>query len=222
MKNIIVGEEKNLKKNKTSEIRKDIIKFWVVTGTVVSLILALNNNNNNNQLPNDINYSDWKYKWEPKDELFYKGLRNQLSFSSYWFLKTIVSQNHDLKTVQKLQQYENFIIKASNSKIEKGISVFSLNLNINKVEKLKKAWLIDRFVFLLDSLYWEWYSNILTDWNDHSDKEIVIDIMEVDNKYILREIKIWDSSQEVLELEEEKINNSEIKDWKDNNKIIKA
>jgi hypothetical protein len=40
-------------------------------------------------------------------------------------------------------------------------------------------------------MYWEWYSNILTDWQDHSNKNLIIDIREVSiNHYELKKISI--------------------------------
>jgi len=198
--------------NNSKKLAPKIAKLGFVLSTCISLILS------NNSYWNEKKWFEEQHKYTDKSELFYNTLKNEMLFSTYWFVKATNIVNPNTITDSNLVKHEKTIIKAANNKIKNNIEVFSLQLSPKNINTLDNAGLIESISYLLDSMYWEWYSGILTDWNDHSNMELIIDIMENGKTHILREIRIWDYS----EYEEEKDNNKDSVEKISNNKIYKV
>lgn len=125
---------------------------------------------------------------DPQAELFYNTLKNEMSFSINWFIKSIQLQSPDLFLSDKLQKHERQILLASMWNIKKKKFYFPYNLSKENIVDIK--WIIPDLTYLLDSMYWDWYSSILNDWKDHSDKELIFDIKTEKMTYILRRLSI--------------------------------
>jgi len=48
--------------------------------------------------------------------------------------------------------------------------------------------------YLLDLLNWKWYSDMLLDWKDHSDKDLLIEIMDDGLEHKIQRMSIKNSS----------------------------
>lgn len=125
---------------------------------------------------------------ENQDNHIYEQIKNDFYLSTKWFVKAIEEKNPELVLSNKLKEHENTIIEISMENILNNKPYFYYNLSKENIDGIE--WIIESLVFLMDSMYWKWYSSILKDLKDHSDKILVVDIMEINGKYILRKVSI--------------------------------
>ena len=176
----------NIKENNDKEklwlniFQKHIKKFsWLVW-----LFLSMNANAIENYKPDFDNLEDIQRYEQIKDEFL---------IYNYWLTKTLQDKNPNTLLSKKLISSEKKILKASRINIEKWKLYFWLDLTKANINGIKS--LIDSLVYLMDITYWEWYSSILTDWLDHSDKKLIIDIKEYNWEYKIRKISIEENKK---------------------------
>lgn len=178
--NISYKNKKSFLSLNTKEI---IFGISALTWLILSLEVTANDSKNN---------IDYQIKRD-----IYEQMKNQFSFSANWFIKTIENNNLEQILNKNLIKHETKLIRLLKWNISNGVLCFNYNLSLENISAIK--WAIESLVYLMDSMYWKWFSSILTDWKDHSDKHLTIDIMETEKGYKLREIIILDSTEEEIE-----------------------
>jgi hypothetical protein len=184
--------------NKKNFLWRDIKKWMAIFATSCNLIIspwynkAFWNEVNNNELNQEwvIEQDSAKKSYE---DLFYEKLTEEVSLSLYWLTETLKIKNKEIDK-EKLQNYEDHIIYICKWNLDKNIFSFTYNLSKENIEGIKI--IIEPLSFLMDNLYWEWYSSILTDWKDHSDKYLDFKFFEKDWEIKIKRLSIEDVKSE--------------------------
>lgn len=124
----------------------------------------------------------------PIDAHRYEQIKNEFSFADRWFIKTIEDKNPNQILNTELKKHEKKILRIARQNINNWNLYFAVDLSKDNLTDIKTA--IPSLSYLMDAMYGDWYSDILTDWQDHSDKVIVVDIKETDEWNIIRKLSI--------------------------------
>lgn len=186
MKNNTENINNSLKKIKP-KLSPKVSKWVRIFATCSSLILnpveAIWNTIDTNRL------SEEEYS-----EMMYSALKDELSFTINWFIQTIITENPELNE-RSLRNKELIILGniTSDYTDERWNPLLQVSIELSK-EKIKSLEdIIDQLVYLLDEMYWEWYSSILTDWQEHNNRKLIIDISEFwEDSYRIRKLSIED------------------------------
>jgi hypothetical protein len=158
---------------------------WVwVFAMISSLILT----NNDEAQANDT--TSLENRWEEQSE-FYNAFRNEMFLSINWFIGKIITKNPDL-SYRTLRNKELIVVDTLINKSGTKKLYFPYILSKENIESIE--WISNQLIYLLDSMYWEWYCKIF-DWKDHSDKALIIDISPIKKSYRLRNLSIIDVEQ---------------------------
>lgn len=133
-------------------------------------------------------------------DAFYDALKNEMTFSLKGFIKTIEEQNPEfILKDRQLRVQESIILKSivteQAKKKKDGFGNMNFSYILTKSFLKDITWVKESFVYLLIAMYWEWYADVLKDWEDHSDKQLVVEISETENWFRLRELRIEDVKQ---------------------------
>lgn len=159
---------------------KTIRRIWVFA-TSAMLVLWWWKDNYWDQAKNDYSKED-----------LYSALVDEMSFSLKWFIETIKEKNPNyIVDDKKLRYNEVTIIKLLNISPQHQLTPIKINLEIENINILSD--ILPSIKFLLDAMYWNWYSSILFDWKDHSDKVLVIDISNTWWEHHIRKLSIEDA-----------------------------
>lgn len=117
---------------------------------------------------------------------FYARLQEEMIYSSKWFIGTIIENNPEITSneINKLRYQEKTTIHIF-SIVSEEIKPSYFILNLSNENKNKISMLIPFLSRILDKVYWDWYWDVLTDWKDHSNKTLIIDVsLFLDKPYI--------------------------------------
>jgi len=166
-------EKPKQEKNKTL---KHITKFsWLAW-----LILSINANaleNNTHEFDNT------------QDSQRYEQIIDEFSFSQKWFIQTIQEKNPELLSNKQLIRHERKILRLFRLRNENWILNNTFKLTKENIDEFLNP-SMESFIFLMDTMYWEWYSKVLTDWLEHENKVLIIDFKKDWNEYKIRKLGI--------------------------------
>lgn len=180
--------------NQKNGLHNDVTKWMAIFATSCNLLIS---DTGSNAFWNEINNNELNQEWvieqnkikKSYEDLFYEKLTEEVSLSLYWLTETLKIKNKEIDK-EKLSDYEEHIIYICKWNLDKNIFSFTYNLSQENVEGIKI--IIEPLSFLLDNLYWEWYSSILTDWKNHSDKYLNFEFFEKDWEIKIKRLSIED------------------------------
>ena len=141
------------------------------------------------------NLNIWKnetYEWNNTTEIFKQQVRNEITLSINWLVKAIELKQPELINNEDIKYHSSVILKLLEWNIENNELNVKINLNEYYLSGLKTS--MESVSYLLNLLYWEWYADILSDWKDHSDKDLIIEIMDDGLEKWIQRMSIKNSS----------------------------